>query len=81
MNVETTNSCVCVGFCLKVDNSTKCTVFVKNAVKNILERIQKERVIWLRVSTMADAREMAVKRKQTERYRDPQLKGAVQKKQ
>ena len=59
---------------VKVDNSTKCTVFVKNAVKNILERIQKERVIWLRVSTMADAREMAVKRKQTERYRDPQLK-------
>ena len=34
MNVETTNSCVCVGFCLKVDNSTTCTVFVKNAVKN-----------------------------------------------
>ena len=34
--METANSCVCsVEYGLKVDNSTKCTVFVKNVVKNI----------------------------------------------
>ena len=35
MHVETTNCCACVEYRLKVDNFTKCTVFVKNAVKNI----------------------------------------------
>ena len=35
MHVEKTNSCACVEYGLKLENSTKCRVFVKNAVKNI----------------------------------------------